>query len=185
MTNILGIDPGNVASGWAVIDATTRRPLRFGKSPNHELIDSSRMAAAQPQTRDVDHVAIEMIQSYGMAVGASVFETCVWVGRYAEALHTLEPALVYRPEVKLHHCRSSRAKDANVRQALVDRFAGNASNYGKGTKADPGWFYGFAADVWQAYALAVYVADVTLALPWDPDQHRATVAAQSEQGALL
>ena len=30
-----------------------------------------------------------------------------------------------------------------------------------GTKAEPGWFYGFRADVWQAYALAVYVADTS------------------------
>ena len=32
-------------------------------------------------------------------------------------------------------------------------------NHGKGTKAQPGWFYGFSADVWQAAALAVYAAD--------------------------
>lgn len=33
-------------------------------------------------------------------------------------------------------------------------------NHGKGTKANPGWFYGFRADVWQAHALAVYAADL-------------------------
>jgi len=41
----------------------------------------------------------------------------------------------------------------------VDRFAPGESNHGKGTKAEPGWFYGFAKDVWQATALAVYAAD--------------------------
>lgn len=32
-------------------------------------------------------------------------------------------------------------------------------NRGKGTKTAPGWFHGFAADVWQAYALGVYAID--------------------------
>ena len=53
----------------------------------------------------------------------------------------------------------AKAKDSNIRQALVDRFAPGQPNYGKGTKAQPGWFYGFNADIWQAYALAVYAAD--------------------------
>ena len=44
-------------------------------------------------------------------------------------------------------------------QALVDRFAPGQPNHGKGTKAEPGFFYGFRADVWQAFALAVYAAD--------------------------
>ena len=39
------------------------------------------------------------------------------------------------------------------------RFAHGQPNHGKGTKAQPGWFYGFHADIWQAYALAVYAAD--------------------------
>jgi hypothetical protein len=59
----------------------------------------------------------------------------------------------------LHHCHSAKAKDSNIRQALADRFAPGEPNYGKGTKANQGWFYGFSADVWQAYALAVYAAD--------------------------
>ena len=47
---------------------------------------------------------------------------------------------------------------------MYDRFAAGQPNRGKGTKANPGWFHGFAGDVWQAYALAVYIAD-TLTLP--------------------
>ena len=63
--------------------------------------------------------------------------------------------------LRADHCHGSRAKDTNIRQALVDRFAPGQPNHGKGTKAEPGWFYGFRADVWQAYALAVYVADTS------------------------
>ena len=34
------------------------------------------------------------------------------------------------------------------------------SNYGKGTKKAPGWFYGFSGDMWQAYALGVTYIDL-------------------------
>jgi hypothetical protein len=97
-----------------------------------------------------------------MAVGAEVFETCVWIGRFhshIEGWLLVDPVLVKRQPIKLHHCHDSRAKDTNIRQALVDRFAPGQPNHGKGTKAEPGWFHGFHSDVWAAYALAVYVAD--------------------------
>lgn len=161
MSTVLAIDPGDTESAYVVVDAATRRPLDFGKIPNQQLRD--RLWTSNPEHRIAgDHVAIEMIASYGMAVGAEVFETCVWIGRFHTALEVAtgaEPDRVKRLPVKVHHCHSSKAKDSNVTQALVDRFAPGQTNYGKGTKSSPGWFYGFAKDVWQAYALAVYVAD--------------------------
>lgn len=155
MSTLLAIDPGNTASGWVVIDLDTRQPVVFGKTPNDELRE---MLANH---HGCIHAVIEMVASYGMAVGAEVFETCVWIGRYQQTLIDtgVEPELVKRQPVKVHHCRSSKAKDSNVRQALVDRFAPGQPNHGKGTKAHPGWFHGFHADIWQAYALAVYAAD--------------------------
>lgn len=162
MTRILAIDPGNTHSGWALIDTTDCAPLDFDKSPNDELLARLYLHGSGIDNTDWDHIAIEMVASYGMAVGATVFDTCVWIGRFAEALRRpcLPPAnLVLRRDVKLHHCGQTKAKDSNIRQALVDRFAPGQPNHGKGTKADPGWFHGFHADVWQAYALAVLAAD--------------------------
>jgi len=162
MTRILAIDPGNVESGWCVVDAETRKPLAFDKSANAQVLELAY--GYLPDGIEADRRAIEMVASYGMAVGREVFETCVWIGRFAEAMTDGRgdglPDLIYRRDIKLHHCHSAKAKDANVRQALVDRFAPGQPNHGKGTKAEPGWFHGFRADVWQAYALAVYVADV-------------------------
>lgn len=161
MTRILAIDPGSTESGWCVIDADTREPLAFDKDKNHSLLWELWNWGGVAY----DHAVIEMVASYGMAVGREVFETCVWIGRFSEAVDNLldrpRPAqLIYRRDIKMHHCDGQvRAKDANIRQALVDRFAPGQPNHGKGTKADPGWFYGFAADVWAAYALAVYAAD--------------------------
>ena len=150
---ILAIDPGPVESAYVVIDSATQGPVRVAKAPNAEVL--GMLHADLP---DLDFGAIEMVTSYGMAVGAEVFETCVWIGRFLQVSGDLLRR-VPRREVKLHLCEDSRAKDTNIRQALVDRFAPGQPNHGKGTKADPGWFHGFHSDVWAAYALAVLVAD--------------------------
>lgn len=159
MTTILSIDPGNTESGWALIDADTHRPIQFGKTNNDEL---RQMLKGDPSGLDLgltaDKYVVEMVASYGMAVGKDVFETCVWIGRFIECVQG-DAELVYRREVKMHHCGTSKAKDSNITQALIDRFASGQPNHGKGTKAEPGWFYGFKADIWQSYALAVYIAD--------------------------
>ena len=159
MTRVLAIDPGHEMSAYAIIDAATRRPVTVGKSPNEGL----RMALPG-FSGTVEHVAIEMVESFGMAVGREIFETVVWIGRFFERCSiggsgapTVE--LVGRHAIKLHHCHVRTAKDSNITQALVDRFALGAPNRGKGTNDRPGWFHGFGGDIWQAYALAVYVAD--------------------------
>lgn len=182
MTRLLAIDPGNTESAYVVIDTDTRRPLEFGKLPNQELLDELEGLTTYGHPTSCCHVAIEMIASYGMAVGAEVFETCVWIGRFQQQVtvrgsYGTPVDLVKRLPVKVHHCHSSKAKDSNITQALIDRFAPNVPNRGKGTKASPGWFYGFAADVWQAYALAVYAADQLLI---DREQRPTVTVAVSE-----
>ena len=154
MTAVLAIDPGNVDSAYALIDARTCQPLLVDKISNHELRDLLRSGLHEGA-----HVAIETIASYGMAVGQEVFDTCVWIGRFQEVAGGDAVHLVKRKEVKMHLCQSNAAKDGNIIQALVDRFAYGQKNRGKGTKAAPGWFYGFSSDRWQAYALAVQQAD--------------------------
>lgn len=149
---ILAIDPGNRQSAYVVMDKDLR-PLEFEKVENEELL--ARIPQLLDRYGDFS-LAIEMVASYGMPVGASVFETCVWIGRFWQACSAFSrKALVYRMDEKLNLCHDSRAKDANIRQALIDRFAPNTPNGGKGTKKAPGWFYGFSADVWQAYAVGV------------------------------
>ena len=144
---VLSIDPGNRQSAWCMIDGETLKPLSFGKEENQVVLTAV-------QHLSYDSIVIERVASYGMAVGRDVFETCEWVGRFTQAAR-VPPDYVYRQEEKLHICGDSRAKDTNIRRALIDRFAQHDLKNGKGTKKNPDWFYGFSADVWQAYAVAV------------------------------
>ena len=144
---VLAIDPGNRQSAWCMIDGETLKPLSFGKEENQVVLTAV-------QHLSYDSIVIERVASYGMAVGRDVFETCEWVGRFTQAA-SVPPDYVYRQEEKLHICGDSRAKDTNIRRALIDRFSQHDLKNGKGTKKNPDWFYGFSADVWQAYAVAV------------------------------
>jgi hypothetical protein len=100
-------------------------------------------------------LAIEGIASYGMPVGAETFDTCVWIGRFWQASQTphSHKQLIYRMNVKDHLCHSRRATDANVRQALIDRFGGSPA-IKKG-----GALYGIHKDVWSALAVGVVAYD--------------------------
>jgi hypothetical protein len=60
-----------------------------------------------------------------------------------------EVRLVYRKDVKLLLCGSPRAKDANIRQALLDLLGP------QGTKAKPGPTYGVKSHAWAALGVAV------------------------------
>jgi len=142
MTTYIGIDPGNKESGWCVIQ--NGRIVGSGVMENNSMLDSSMMDIPWPNT-----MAIEWIQSMGMAVGKEVFETCLWAGRFAERARC-PVRLIPRGQIKLHHCGSSRAKDANVCQALRDKYGE------KGTKKAPGYFYGVNSHAWQAFAVAAY-----------------------------
>lgn len=103
-----------------------------------------------------------MISSQGMGVGQTIFDTCVWIGRFIEAAKSASfksASHIFRPEEKIWICNSARAKDSNIRIALIDRFAKFDKRTGRGTKSKPDWFYGVSSDMWMAYAVAVTFLD--------------------------
>ena len=144
---ILGIDPGPEQSGWVFYDDGRAMAFDSGTTDNHHmLVKVANWPARNP-------VAIEMIASYGMAVGREVFETCVWIGRFYQAYQGVKIRRIPRLEAKLHLCHDSRAKDANIRQALIDKLGP------PGTKANPGPTYGVKSHAWAALAVAVTAAE--------------------------
>ena len=107
---IIAIDPGNRQSAYCVIDCNTLKPLEFGKVDNEELRNKLVFANEQGWQWAV----IEMVASYGMAVGREVFDTVLWIGRFYEALSiqmAQKPRLLCRIEEKRHICHDSRAND--------------------------------------------------------------------------
>lgn len=148
---ILAIDPGTEESGWCLLE--DGRVIQSGVYGNEKLLLLVRGAG---QLVEVDVLAIEMIASYGMAVGREVFETCVWVGRFQQAWSDPNAVqLVYRRDVKLHLCSNAKAKDPNIRQALIDLLGKPV------TKKAPGATYGVASHAWAALGVAVTVAGIT------------------------
>ena len=140
---LFAIDPGTSESGWVLLDSDDLI-VDAGVSTNADVL-------AMLDMMDAD-LAIEMIASYGMPVGAEVFETCVWVGRMIQAYgNNGTITRVTRNQVKNHVCGSSKAKDGNVRQALIDLFGP------KGTKNAPGPTFGFHTHMWAALGVAATV----------------------------
>lgn len=150
---ILAIDPGNIESGYAIIEMPDFKLIEFGKVKNEKLLADIEDRFVYDTT--IDAVAIEMVASYGMAVGKSVFDTCVWIGRFVQALANDGVDYVYRKDEKMCLCGSMKAKDSNIRQALIDRYAKHDFKNGKGVKKNPDTFYGVSKDVWQAIAVGV------------------------------
>lgn len=145
---VLAIDPGSELSAFVRYDGLIRQ---HGKVENGAVLETLYATRIGP-TPTFDHVAIEMIASYGMSVGKTVFETCVWIGRFLEAWSG-PYTLVYRREVKIHLCHTAQSKDANVREALLDRWGGKVAAIG--TKKAPGPLHGISSDQWSALAVAV------------------------------
>ncbi len=147
MALVVAIDPGTEQSALVQFDG--ERVLQHLTLPNVTLLD---------QLRSYDWTAavlvLEMIASYGMAVGKETFETVFWIGRFAEAWHPARFDRMYRRDVKQHLCHTARATDSNIRQALIDRF-GPTSEKAIGRKANPGPLYGLKGHEFAALAVAI------------------------------
>lgn len=137
---ILAIDPGTTRSALVVVEDDGSIALAV-------ILKNEDLRLTLYELRAHYPVAIEMIASYGMPVGKEVFETCLWIGRFIEAVHPHPVALVYRKDVKLHLCGTVKAKDTNIRQALLDKFGKDATK-------------GIKKDLWAALGVAVTHADL-------------------------
>lgn len=155
---VIGLDPGPEESA-VVLYAPSERSVPIAAIwPNKNLL--AYLDELRPQATGFA-LAIEMVACYGMPVGQDIFETIYWIGRFDQVFGIGGNAnRITRKDVKLHLCNSYRAKDANVRQALIDRF-GPGRKRAIGRKKTPGPLYGIKRHMWAALAVAVTFADTT------------------------
>jgi len=161
---VLGLDPGTTMSGYALFDG--RRVHQAGVLANEAMLQA--IATGRGLRVTPDALAIEKVEAMGMAVGAEVFETVHWAGRFLQAWEYPDMVQrITRRQVKLGLCGSMRAKDPNIRQALLDML-GPA-----GTKKRPGPTYGVHSHAWSALAIAVIaIGAQNLPIPFEQmEQH--------------
>ena len=159
---VFAIDPGNTESAYCVMNDQFKL-MEFAKLPNDEVMSCMKRWQNKEIQDRPGIIVIERVASYGMAVGREVFETCEWIGRYTQAaLENAPVEYIYRKDEKVYLCGDMRAKDSNIRQALIDRFAKFDYKNGRGTKNKPDYFYGVSKDVWAAIAIAVTYYDMQL-----------------------
>ena len=125
MGTILAIDPGNAESGYVLVEhdgQEIRKVLDVGKLPNDDMYN----VFCSPY----DHLAIEMVAGMGMPVGAEVFDTCFWIGRFWEYAELYRKGYqiqkIFRREEKLYLCgRASEGCEhpASPRRPLCARTA--------------------------------------------------------------
>lgn len=151
---IAAIDPGPTHSALLVLEGT-RVHLAAPAFENAAVLEWIRNGDDELEIV-ADVLLIEKIEAQGMAVGAEVFETVFWSGRFAQAWEAGVGDVavrIGRRAIKLALCGTSRANDGNIRAALLDRFGGLTAAVGK--KRTPGPLYGVKSHAWAALALAV------------------------------
>jgi hypothetical protein len=147
---IIAIDPGTHESGWCVLDGS--RVAESGVSPNAHVLERIRILGGciAASLHEPMLLAVERFEARGMPIGDESIETVLWTGRFIQAWMKPDEVLrIKRSQVKLQLCHSSRAKDPNVRQALIDLLGA------PGTKKAPGPTHGVASHAWAALGVAV------------------------------
>jgi hypothetical protein len=124
---ILSIDPGTIQSAYVIWDNKKKNIKEKGIVSNEDMLKLI-------ENNEDTEIVIEMVACYGMPVGKTTFETVLWIGRFVQLAK--KSTLVYRKDIKMYFCNTTRAKDSNVRQVLIDRFGET------GTKKTPGKLYG-------------------------------------------
>jgi hypothetical protein len=91
-----------------------------------------------------------------LRVGAEVFETAYWVGRFVQAWTPRPFVRIERRQVKTYLCGTQRCKDADIRAAIIRKFFGDHVDTRKTSWPAP--LDGITTHMWSALAVALTAA---------------------------
>lgn len=185
--DLLAIDPGDKISAWVVF-APWKQPDKhlapfrvggFGRAKNADLRNA--MGKFSTEQRATHRMIIEMLRARGMPTANQEFETCVQIGMFRKLWLPGLWSYAFRGDIKLCLCGMARAKDTNVRSALIELWGGEKRamagkkcpkckgkgwcGVGRPTCPDchgnkweikPGPLAGMAQDEWAALAVAYW-----------------------------
>lgn len=158
---VLAVDPGDTKSAWLIYNLEHQSLERFGYTDNQDLLVNLPGLRLPGMA-----LAIEYPQPRGQPMYTQLVDTIFWIGRYVQAAAPLgDWKPVDRKDVKMTLCGNTKAKDSNIRAALISRFGGafvpgRGSVNPIGTKANPGPLYGVSGDIWSALAVAVTYSEL-------------------------
>lgn len=158
---LLAIDPGSEQSAWAILENGDF--LDCGKCGNFDIAvrpsagtdigDGEYVFWDSPHFQGVEIVAIETLHPRGMPTALEEMETQFWAGRFVQRIN-LPFTKIQRKDEKMTLCgRCAKVTDANIRQAIIDRYGGKEKAIGK--KHKPGPLYRVKGDCWQAIAVGI------------------------------
>ena len=164
MIYILGIDPGPVKSGYIFLSLSNENIFNRIDKNHVENNKMKRIIISKCIKFNNIEIVVETIVSYGTVMSQATIGTSIWAGRFLQMVEDVNKKVSFlsRPDVKMNLCKDSRAKKANMKQAIKDRFG----EYG--TKKNPGRLYslktnlekGVLEHIWASFQLAISYIDI-------------------------
>lgn len=148
----LNIDPANKQTAYVLVASRDHKILEKGILPNDDFIKLA-------DTLYYEVMNIEIVANMGLS-GVSLYDTAEMVGilcyiatkrgatlnRFKR--HSVKKCLGVRRKYKLNGVwQKVPNSDSQIRATLIEKYGD------VGTKNNPGYFYGFKADIWQAMAI--------------------------------
>lgn len=121
---VMGLDPGSTESSVVRLSEDGRAIEEKLSAPNARVREWLHAYSFE------DVLAVEFMRPRGMPTSQDEIDTCVELGRMIEAWGGPYEK-VSRLQAKMHVCGRANATDANIRQALIDVFGGEAAIGGK------------------------------------------------------
>lgn len=160
---VIAIDPGPMKSAMVFYDSESKQVIDYTLEDNETVrkyLHWDELMGLTAEDGSYPPLLVEYTPPYAMQtktghsyVPNQVVLTAVETGRFIEC-YDGPHELVSRLDVKKQLLGRTTGNDANITQAILDRYGGSRLT-AVGLKKSPGPLYGLKKDLWQALAVAI------------------------------